>query len=65
MAENIALGSMWVARILAEEIMQNQYGFGSEVNLSKADLSLQLMFMLRIIAVHSEKSFNANWKYLF
>lgn len=65
MAENIVLASMWVSRILAGKSIQNQCILSSEVNLSWADLSVQLMYMLRIITIRSEESFNANWKYLF
>lgn len=65
MAENIVLGSVWVARILPEKSVQKQHVLGNEVNPSQADLSLQLMYMLRIIIIHSEWSFSANWKYLF
>lgn len=65
MLENAVLEDVWIARSLAERRIQNQYIHGKEVNLSQADLSLQLMYKLGIISVHSEKSFNANWKYLF
>lgn len=46
MTENIMLEDLWIARILAERRIRNQYILGREVNLSQADLSLQLMYKL-------------------
>lgn len=64
-AESITLWSVWVVTILAANRIQNQCVLGSTVNLSQADLFSLLIHVLRVTAINLEKSFNADWKYLF